>query len=63
MACVNYRGTPWQGNGMGAAWHVWISLVCVTVGLLNTWEEERNMVRLRGWWAECLASISLHTFL
>jgi hypothetical protein len=22
MACVNYRGTPWQGNGMGAAWHV-----------------------------------------
>jgi hypothetical protein len=22
MACVNYRGTAWQGNGMGMAWHV-----------------------------------------
>jgi hypothetical protein len=22
MACVNYRGTAWQGNGMDAAWHV-----------------------------------------
>jgi hypothetical protein len=22
MACVNYRGTAWHGNGMGAVWHV-----------------------------------------
>jgi hypothetical protein len=26
IASVNYRGTAWQGNGMGAAWDVWISL-------------------------------------
>jgi hypothetical protein len=22
MACVNYRGTTWQGNGMDTAWYV-----------------------------------------
>jgi hypothetical protein len=26
IAGVNWRGTAWQRKGMGAAWHVWISL-------------------------------------
>jgi hypothetical protein len=26
MTCLNSCGTAWQGNGTGAAWHVWISL-------------------------------------